>query len=102
MNGDLLVQWMAAGGLFLFILIAVLALRSKRLRLGFSLGTAGAGAAPIQLVGRRSLTGQHAVFAVEIEGQKFLIVTSPTSSAVQPLPSTFSHELATSLRRGEA
>jgi flagellar biogenesis protein FliO len=102
MNDDLLVQWMAAGGLFLFILMMVLALKSKRLRLGFSLSGAGTGAAPIQLLGRRSLTGQHAVFAVEIDGQKFLIVTSPAASAVQPLPSAFSRELETSLRKGEA
>lgn len=95
---DALFGQLAAAGFVLLLLAGTIALLRRRgLIQSIGLRSRTDAPQPIRLLGRRTLTPHHALFAVEIEGARFLLATHPSGSQLLRLSPDFAETLGHSL-----
>lgn len=95
---DALFGQLAAAGFVLLLLAGTIAvLRRRGLIQSIGLRPGSDAQQPIRLLGRRTLTPQHALFAVEVDGARFLLATHPSGSHLLRLAPDFAETLGRSL-----
>jgi flagellar biogenesis protein FliO len=95
---DALFGQLAAAGFVLLLLAGTIAvLRRRGLIQAFGLRPRVEAPQLIRLLGRQTLTPHHTLFAVEVDGARFLLATHPSGSQLQRLSPDFAETLGRSL-----
>jgi hypothetical protein len=90
------------GVVLLLLALTVTLFRKRGSALSFRI-LQGAGTQTVRILGRKALTGQHALFDVDVEGVRFLAATSPSGVQLVRLDLGFADTLRSSLeKRDEA